>query len=74
MKDYLNEFPEALYEELEKRFGLQIANEVMKAVRLNVGKRMAELPEKKLIPVEPSDPPGSVFKGGKDLKDKERIF
>ena len=42
MKNYFHEFPEAMYEELEKRFGLKIANEVMKAVRLNVDKRMEE--------------------------------
>ena len=42
MKEYGQEFPEALHEELEKRFGIQIANEVMKAIRLNVEKRMVE--------------------------------
>lgn len=45
MKDFDQEFPEALHEELEKRFGIQIANEVMGAVRLNTEKRMKDLPK-----------------------------
>ena len=42
MKDYANEYIEAMADELIKRFGMRITTEILKATRLNVAKRMED--------------------------------